>query len=64
MYEDLLASYQTLKRKYGDPSSVRTGLVGALVEARIEALLNRFDNREVPGRLFHTEGEVRLPRFA
>ena len=56
VYEDLLQSYQTLKKKYDN-------LVGALVEARLEALLNRFDNREVPGRLFHTEGSVHLPRF-
>lgn len=56
VYEDLLQSYQTLKKKYDN-------LVGALIEARLEALLNRFDNREAPGRLFHTEGLVRLPRF-
>ena len=56
VYEDLLQSYQSLKKKYDN-------LIGALVEARIEALLNRFDNREVAGRLFHTSGQVRLPRF-
>ena len=57
VYEDLLQSYQSLKKKYDN-------LIGALVEARIEALLNRFDNRQVAGRLFHTSGKVRLPRFA
>ena len=54
--EDLAREYKKLKGKHAD-------LVGALVEARIEALLNRFDGRTVPGRLFHTEGEVKLPRF-
>ena len=34
-----------------------------MVEARVEALLNRFDGHTVPGRLFHIEDEVRLPRF-
>jgi hypothetical protein len=56
VYKDLLREYRSLKGKYAD-------LVGALVEARLEALLNRFDGRSVPGRLFHVEGEVRLPRF-
>ncbi|MEA3338497.1 MAG: hypothetical protein U9R15_00885, partial [Chloroflexota bacterium] len=54
--EDLLREYRTLKGKYAD-------LIGALVEARIEALLNRFNGRTAPGRLFHTEGEVELPHF-
>ncbi|MDY7080442.1 MAG: ATP-binding protein [Chloroflexota bacterium] len=54
--EDLLQEYRRLKGKYAD-------LVGALVEARMEALLNRFDGRTVPGRLFHVEGKVSLPRF-
>ena len=54
--ENLLREYKKLKGKHAD-------LVGALVKARIEALLNRFDGRTVPGRLFHTEGEVVLPRF-
>ena len=52
----LLQKYRKLERKYSE-------LVGALVEARIEALLNRFDDRQVAGRLFNVEGEVRLPRF-
>jgi hypothetical protein len=45
------------KGKYSD-------LIGDLVEARIEALMNRFDGRCVSGRLFHVEGEVELPKFA
>jgi hypothetical protein len=57
VYDQLLDQYRTLQGKYAD-------LLGALVEARIEALLNRFDGRTVPGRLFHTGEEVRLPRFA
>jgi hypothetical protein len=44
------------KRKYAEA-------VGELVEARIAALLHRFDGRSVPGRLFHVDGEVELPRF-
>jgi len=56
VYEELREEYRALKGKYAD-------LVGALVEARLEALLNRFDGRTVPGRLFHTQGEVQLPRF-
>ena len=51
-----MKSYQKLQGKYND-------LLGALVEARLEALLNRFDGRTVPGNLFHTTGEVELPRF-
>ena len=54
--DDLLQVYRNLKGKYAD-------LIGALVEARLEALLNRFDGRGAEGRLFHTEGEVELPRF-
>ena len=54
--EELVEEYRRLKGKYAD-------LVGALVEARVEALLNRFDGREVEGRLFHAGGKVRLPRF-
>ena len=56
VHRSLLQQYKTLKRKYDN-------LVGALVEARIEALLNRFDNREVEGRLFNVSGQVELPRF-
>ncbi|MFQ5615589.1 MAG: hypothetical protein ACE5GO_03915 [Anaerolineales bacterium] len=54
--EELLDEYQTLQRKYAN-------LLGALVEARLEALLHRFDNRTVSGDLFHTVGEVHLPKF-
>ena len=56
VHRSLLQQYKTLKRKYDN-------LVGALVEARIEALLNRFDNREIEGRLFNVSGQVELPRF-
>ena len=56
VHRGLLQQYKTLKRKYDN-------LVGALVEARIEALLNRFDVREVEGRLFNVTGNVQLPRF-
>ena len=56
VHRGLLQQYKTLKRKYAN-------LVGALVEARIEALLNRFDDRQVAGRLFNVTEEVQLPRF-
>ena len=56
IHQKLLQEYKSLKGKYADA-------VGALVEARIGALLNRFDGRTVPGRLFHVEGKVHLPRF-
>jgi hypothetical protein len=44
------------KGKYADA-------VGELVEARINALMTRFDGRRVPGRLFGVAGEVELPKF-
>jgi hypothetical protein len=44
------------KRKYAEA-------MGQLVEARIAALMNRFDGRRVPGRLFGVEDEVELPKF-
>ena len=56
VYRDLLEDYQILERKYAN-------LLGALVEARLEALMHRFDNRTVSGDLFHTANEVRLPKF-
>jgi len=46
---ELLQKYKKLKRKYSE-------LVGALVEALLSALLNRFDDRQVPGRLFRSCG--------
>jgi hypothetical protein len=54
---ELQAELARWKGKYADA-------VGELVEARIQALLHRFDGRRVPGRLFHTTGEVELPKFA
>ena len=56
VYTELLKEYESLRGKYAD-------LVGTLVEARLAVLLNRFDGRTAPGRLFHVEGEVQLPRF-
>ncbi len=56
IYRELMEKYQSLQGKYSD-------LLGALVEARLEALLNRFDGRTVPGRLFNTTEEVELPKF-
>jgi hypothetical protein len=56
VYQKLRAELARWKGKYADA-------VGELVEARLEALLNRFDGRRVPGRLFHVEGEVELPKF-
>jgi hypothetical protein len=55
--QELQAELARWKGKYADA-------VGALVEARIAALLHRFDGRAVPGRLFHTAGAVELPKFA
>jgi hypothetical protein len=54
---ELQAELARWKRKYADA-------VGALVEARIQALLQRFDGRRVSGRLFHAAGEVVLPKFS
>ena len=54
---ELQAELARWKGKYADA-------VGALVEARIQALMHRFDGRRVPGRLFHVAGEVELPRFS
>jgi len=51
-----MKDYQTLQGKYAD-------LLGSLVEARIEALLNHFDNHTVSGDFFHTIVEVTLPKF-
>ncbi len=56
IYRELRAELARWRGKYAD-------LVGDLVEARLEALMNRFDGRRVPGRLFHVEGEVELPKF-
>jgi len=53
---ELQAELARWKRKYAEA-------VGELVEARIGALLSRFDGRRVPGRLFNVEGEMELPRF-
>jgi hypothetical protein len=54
--QELQAGLAHWKGKYADA-------VGALVEARLAALLHRFDGRSVPGRLFHAAGEVELPKF-
>jgi hypothetical protein len=54
--QELQVELARWQHKYADA-------VGALVEARIQALLQRFDGRRVPGRLFHAAGEVELPRF-
>jgi hypothetical protein len=54
--QELQAELARWKGKYADAA-------GALVEARLAALLHRFDGRTVPGRLFHAAGEVELPRF-
>ncbi|MDM8529159.1 hypothetical protein QUF58_13245 [Anaerolineales bacterium HSG24] len=56
VHEKLLKAYKKLHGKYSD-------LLGALVEARLEALLNRFDGRTASGKLFHTTEEVTLPNF-
>ncbi len=56
VYRELMEKYRSLQGKYSD-------LLGALVEARLEAMLNRFDGRMVSGRLFNTTGEVELPKF-
>jgi hypothetical protein len=56
VYRELRRELAHWKGKYADA-------VGALVEARIAALMNRFDGRQVPGRLFHGEREVELPKF-
>jgi hypothetical protein len=57
VFEQLRAELARWKRKYADA-------VGELVEARIAALMTRFDGRRAPGRLFGVAGEVELPRFA
>jgi hypothetical protein len=54
--QELQGELARWKGKYADA-------VGELVEARIAALLHRFDGRRVPGRLFHTDGEVELLKF-
>jgi hypothetical protein len=56
VYQQLRDELARWKRKYADA-------VGELVEARIGALMTRFDGRRVPGRLFGVEGEVELPKF-
>jgi hypothetical protein len=56
VFLELQAELARWKRKYADA-------VGDLVEARIEALLHRFDGRRVSGHLFHVQGEVELPKF-
>ncbi|PKO16791.1 MAG: hypothetical protein CVU38_21740, partial [Chloroflexi bacterium HGW-Chloroflexi-1] len=56
VYEQLRTELARWKRKYADA-------VGELVEARIAALMARFDGRRVPGRLFGVEDEIVLPRF-
>ncbi len=56
VYQQLRAELARWKGKYADA-------VGELVEARIGALLTRFDGRRAPGRLFGVEGEVELPKF-
>ncbi len=56
VYQQLRAELARWKRKYADA-------VGEQVEARIGALMPRFDGRRVPGRLFGVEGEVELPKF-
>lgn len=56
VYRELRAELARWRGKYADA-------VGALVEARIAALMNRFDGRRVPGRLFHVAGDVELPKF-
>jgi hypothetical protein len=53
---ELQAELARWHRKYAE-------MVGQLVEARITALMNRFDGRRVAGRLFSVEGEIELPRF-
>jgi len=54
---ELQAQLARWKRKYADA-------VGEWVEARITALMNRFDGRCAAGRLFGVEEEIGLPRFA
>jgi len=54
--QELQAELARWQGKYADA-------VGALVEARIAALLHRFDGRVTPGRLFHVDGEVELPKL-
>jgi hypothetical protein len=54
---ELQAELARWQRKYAES-------VGQLVEARITALMHRFDGRRVAGRLFGIAGEVELPKFA
>jgi putative NIF3 family GTP cyclohydrolase 1 type 2 len=54
--QELQAALAHWKGKYADA-------VGELIEARLAALLHRFDGRRVAGRLFDVEGEIELPRF-
>ncbi len=53
---ELQAELARWHRKYAET-------VGQLVEARITALMKRFDGRCVAGRLFGVAGEVELPKF-
>jgi hypothetical protein len=56
VYQQLRAELARWKKKYADA-------VGELVEARIGALMHRFDGRRAPGRLFGVAGEIELPKF-